>query len=242
MTVARAHGLTKGFMEIVSYCPDRVINARINKLHQAPPESRSHNQQELLEAMKQTAIHTLGWPIGMVMTREDARPQPFADGIRATVLAEVKDIFDHWALRNDGVFYLLATLFEDERAEHTLFVDTRILRVTETLLRISRLYAQLGAAPTDIIVMNIRHTGLKGRQLTFADPRRGAFALLHERRCLEDESVTTLKEPLKDYNTLLVDLVYKVVMNMTVLFDYYQADKQQVVAPLVENFRAGRIL
>lgn len=45
-------------------------------------------QSELLQAAEKATVHTFGWPIGVVMTREGASPQPRTDGIVAEVFAQ----------------------------------------------------------------------------------------------------------------------------------------------------------
>jgi hypothetical protein len=42
--------------------------------------------------------------------------------------------YDYWALRENGVFYLLQSLFEDDRDANAIFFNSRLVRVTESLL------------------------------------------------------------------------------------------------------------
>jgi hypothetical protein len=92
-------------------------------------------QDELLKAASSAQIHTFGWPIGVVLeSPEEFKPSPIADGIVAGIQRAEEHAFDYWSLRRDGSFYLMQSLFEDQRASKALFFDTRIVRIAETLL------------------------------------------------------------------------------------------------------------
>ena len=123
----------QGFMEIAFYSPNAVIN---------------QPQDALLNAAKSSTIHTFGWPIGIVVERDDKRPRPTTEGIVAEIDATHRNgerSYDYWALTKQGDFYSLMDLFEDGRRENRIFFDTRIVRTTETLMYCSRLFRGLGA-------------------------------------------------------------------------------------------------
>jgi len=107
------------------------------------------SQIELLNAVRKSGIRTFGWPIGITLeNRDEYRPRPFEDGIRAEVAILDRSLsgrpsYDYWALRSNGDFYLLQSLFEDQRAENKIFFNTRIVRVTEALLFAANLYEHL---------------------------------------------------------------------------------------------------
>lgn len=228
LEIAQENNLQKGLMQVIAYLPETTLNVSQDRLH---------------EAMELTQIHIFGRPIGLVMTREDKAPKPFADGIRATILVDDKTHFDYWALRNDGVFYLLKTLFEDTRSkrqEGEIFIDTRVVRVTETLIRLSRLYKKLGVQGKEKIVVKIRHSGLRGRVLSVASPMR--MPILHERPCLEEEIETVIEENVGDIESKIVELVYRIVSELAILFNFFKVSKEGFVAPVVENFKNGRII
>src|SRR5262249_19846157 len=107
---------------------------------------------DLLIAADKAQIHQFGWPIGAVLS--NFRPRPFKDGIRAEVriqnsMMTGRPTYDYWALGSDGAFYLLQSLFEDDRGEKKIFFEIRIVRVTEALLYAARLYRNLGLPPDD---------------------------------------------------------------------------------------------
>lgn len=242
LDIAKAQRLDKCLMEVVAYPPDAVVNAQQDAWNmtkeQTPEKTLKFRQDELRQAMDQTQIHSFGWPIGLVMTRPEYVPKSCKDGIRATIVTDGltgRSSFDYWALRTDRVFYLLKTLFEDERSEGKIFVDTRIVRTAETFMRVSRLYQALNVGPEERVVIRVRYTGLRGRALSAADPGRATMRF-HQHVCIEDEAETWVKERLKDIESKLVDLVHAAVSELCMLFDYFQPSKERVVQPLVEQF------
>lgn len=239
---AKANQLDKCLMEVTAYCPDKVVNARQDEWRRAGGEALRVRQQALRQAMEQTQLHAFGWPIGVVLDRPEFEPKAYQDGIRASILVDDKSQYDYWALRSDLVFYLLKTLFEDTRSEGKIFLDTRIVRTAETLLRISRLYGALGIPADERVVVRIRYTGLKGRVLTAAHPTRARLVSAYSRRaCVENEVESSVRERLGDVEPKLVDLVHAAVSELTILFDYFEPSKEQVVQPIIEQFLKGQL-
>jgi hypothetical protein len=87
-------------------------------------------QPVLLSAVEGAQVKTFGWPIGLVLNRDEFKPRPTSEGIRAEVsivqggeLAHLgRTSYDYWYMRRTGDFYFLQSLFEDERAEDALFL------------------------------------------------------------------------------------------------------------------------
>ena len=141
------------------------MELRIGVLHQL-----SKSQVELLNAVKQSEIKTFGWPIAITLeNRDEYRPRPYGDGIKAEVSIASgnndRTSFDYWALRASGDFFLLQSLFEDTRRDHEIFFDTRIVRVTESLMFAENLYTKLGVPPEARVGIRVVHHGLNGRDL-----------------------------------------------------------------------------
>src|SRR5882672_426383 len=139
----------------------------------------SKSQIELLNAVKQSEIRTFGWPIGVTLeNREEYRPRPYDDGIKAevSIVEGDRNSFDYWAARSNGDFYLLQSLFEDSRKPNQIFFDTRIVRITECLMFIEGLYSKLGVPPEARVGIQITHGGLKGRELSSASSNRHIFS------------------------------------------------------------------
>jgi MinD-like ATPase involved in chromosome partitioning or flagellar assembly len=221
---ARAfEGLSKsgrqGFMEVVFYSPNAVI---------------IQPQDALLYAARNAAIHTLGWPIGIVLEKEDKRPRPTTEGIVAEIEATRggERSYDYWALTKQGDFYSLIDLLEDRMGENSIFFNTRIVRTTETLLYCSRLVRGLGANGNTRVILAVRHGGLKGRVLSdrYSEP---AFST-------EDEITSVVSFLLSDLDRDLVDLVEKLCEPLFLIFDF-QRFGRHVYQKIVTDFVNGRV-
>jgi hypothetical protein len=211
------------------------MELRANVLH---PLSKS--QIELLNAVKLSEIRTFGWPIGITLeSREEYRPRPYKDGIKAEIsIAEGdRSSFDYWAARSNGDFYLLQSLFEDNRKPNQIFFDTRVVRVTESLMFIERLYSKLGVPPEARVGIQITHGGLKGRELSNASPNRHMFS---HGSSEENESTSEITTILGTMGETRVDDVRKIVEPMFMLFNFMQFNAS-VYDDIVRNFERGII-
>ena len=75
-------------------------------------------QKGLLEAATLSQVPTHGWPIGIVLSKSEWKPQPRIDGIATQAVVRHSNnynyyTFDYWYLRKNGDFYLLKDLCED---------------------------------------------------------------------------------------------------------------------------------
>ncbi len=200
------------------------------------------SQIELLNAIRNSSIHTFGWPIGVLLeNRDEFRPRPVADGVVAEVSlpegkSSGKPSYDFWALRSNGDFYLRQSLFEDERSEKRVFVDTRVVRVTESLMFCANLYENLGVAGDAPLSIRVTHRGLKGRTLTAASPNR----IVTPATTLEDISESNTQASIAALRQHLSDHVVQVVEPMFMLFDFKRFDRK-VFNEIVSNFAAGKV-
>lgn len=211
------------------------------ELRTAVLSSIAKTQIELLNAVRQSEIRTFGWPIGITLeNRDEYRPRPYGDGIRAEVSVgnkpDDRQSYDYWSLRSNGDFFLLQSLFEDSRKPKEIFFDTRIVRVTESLMFTERLYTTLGAPPDSNIAIRISHVGLQGRTLTSASQNRW----LHPRKSHEAQSWSEIVTTLGDMQKNRVDDVRRILEPMFMLFDFMQFNVE-VYEDIVRNFEAGRV-
>jgi hypothetical protein len=202
----------------------------------------SKSQIELLNAVKQSEIRTFGWPIGLTLeNKEQYRPKPYGNGIRAEIsivgAPNERTSFDYWALRSNGDFYLLQSLFEDTRTTKKVFFDTRIVRVTECLMFIENLYNKLGAPQEARVGIRISHGGLMNRSLESASPNRLVFPKLTS----ENECSSEITMELGRMKETRVDDVQKLLEPMFMLFDFSQFDPA-VYNEIVRKFESGRVL
>jgi len=203
-------------------------------------------QMELLNEVSKSQIHTFGWPIGVILgNRDEYRPRPLNDGIRAEVVINERALsglpsYDYWALRVNGDFYLLQSLFEDGRDEQTknkIFFNTRIVRVTEALLFASNLYENLGVAPETKLSIRIAHKGLAGRELTSSNPFNRSVS---PAQAIEDESQAHLVETIGQLRPRLTQNVMRITEPLFMLFDFKRF-REDVYEDIVSKFVKGQV-
>jgi hypothetical protein len=210
------------------------------ELRFGPHDELAKSQLDLLNAVRKSEIHTFGWPIAITLDhRDEHRPRPFADGIRAEISIAEESLtgrksYDYWAARRSGDFYLLQSLFEDMRGEKLMFFNTRIVRVTEALMFASNLYANLGASPEANLSFRVAHRGLAGRTLTSAGGNRHVFPRIsHESTC-EAEIVVALGK----MRETLVEDVRRLVEPLFMLFEF-QEFNESIYTDIVRRFEKG---
>jgi hypothetical protein len=205
-------------------------------------ESFNKAQIELLNAVRKSSIHTFGWPLAVMLeNQEEYRPRPVVDGIRAEISIPEKSMsgkpsYDFWALRSSGDFYLLQSLFEDQRAEKKLYFNTRIVRVTEALLFSSNLYATLGAAPSSRMSIRVTHRGLRGRTMDSSNFNRDVW----ERTTTEDSAQAEIVIEVGEVRASLIEAVQKLVAPMFMLFDFAEFS-DSVYTDIVRRFEKGEV-
>lgn len=107
-------------------------------------DSINKSQIELLNSVRKSEIHTFGWPIGITLeNREEYRPRPYGDGIRTEISSKEnlllgRNSYDYWALRSNGDFFLLQSLFEDSR--RTLSFSIHVSCVSLKLFFLPRIF------------------------------------------------------------------------------------------------------
>ena len=205
-------------------------------------EQIKKSQVELLYAVRKSEIHTFGWPIGITLEdRDEFKPRAYGDGIRAEVAIDRGDFsgrpsYDYWALRSNGDFYLLQSLFEDQRTENKLFFNTRIVRLAESLLFGANLYGHLGVTPETRMSIRVVHRGLKGRQLASSSFNRHVSPSATR----EEESQAEIVLEIGRIQPELVDSVRKVTEPLFMLFDFREFS-EEVYSDIVRRFEAGEV-
>ena len=203
----------------------------------APPKI-SRTQTELNEAARTSEIRTFGWPIGIYLgNRDEYRPRPIPDGIVAVIDRTERDIFDYWTWRRNGDFYILKSLFEDQREPMKLFFDTRIVRTTELFLYCARMYTKLGVDPTHEIFIQTTYGGLKGRTIDAAGSRR---PIRPYQPCAANEITAKTSTTLEKIEVDLASLVKELLEPVFVLFDFFSIN-DNIYEEIVNDFVNGRV-
>ena len=189
---------------------------------------------ELLQVAHSSMIDTFMWPIG-IMDLDSIKPRPTSNSIVNTVIREGKS-YDFWALRQDGSFYLLQTLFEDSQGANDLFFNTRIVRTTEMLMYLSRLYDGLNVPKNTAVTFILRHIGLAGRSIS-ATSNRLMFRSFGPAR--EKEIESTITTDLSTLDESLSQHVQNLLVPVFTLFDFFQLE-QGIYDQIVTDFKQGR--
>jgi len=193
------------------------------------------DHRTLLNVAERSAIHTFGWPIGVVLHVEDGKPKPDADGIIARI--STREGLDYWALRLNGDFYLAQNLFENSRDPSAIFFNTRMVRVAEALLYSRNLYSNLGMRDGGMIRFRIGHAGIRGRRLSTSSPNRIMWPLERTASADASECVVEFEHPLTDRG--VVEKTRELLNPLFVLFDFFKPD-ESVYQDVVGNFLQGR--
>lgn len=198
------------------------------------------SQLDLLAAVRSSQIHTFGWPIGVVLeNRDEYRPRPFGDGIRAEIAIERdaltgRESYDYWALAKNGDFYLCQNLFEDMREDGKIYFNTRIVRVTEALMFAGGLYSHIGVPPETRISVRVAHSGLSGRVLGSAGGRRHVWP----RKCIDDRCETETVVTLGTVRETLVADVRLLTAPLFLLFEFAEFE-DRIYEDIVRRFERG---
>ncbi len=199
----------------------------------------------MLLAADRTAIHTFGWPVGVVLHVDGKKPEPFKIGNDAgiKVMIASSEHTDYWTLTKKGEYYILMSLFEDQRSEKKIFIDTRTIRITEYFLRTAKLYQALGVPSGEGLMIRIEHGGLKGRILSAANSLR-AWSIMEDRKCSENIVLNVFEKTIADCLNLssLQEMVYEVIKSITEMCNMFVPDKKRVTDPIVESFLQGKII
>jgi len=196
------------------------------------------SQNELLESVRTSKISTFGWPIGLMgFGSNEMKPKPLKDGIINSISGMSGSSYDFRALKQDGSFYLLKSLFEDKNAKNQIFFNTRIVRTTEMLMFLSRLYRKLEVPSTNSMSFSLRHAGLHGRYLSSIGSRKlfGTYGPSSENDIETDINIVLSKLD-ESIPSLISDLLSPVFM----LFDFFTLD-QKIYDDIVENFKSGKV-
>jgi hypothetical protein len=119
------------------------------------------------------------------------------------------------------------------RVASSIFFDTRIVRVTESLMFAQNLCSKFGAPP-DRVRIRVTHVGLKGRKLAAASPNR-----LMLEKAAASENISTIEfTTVCSMEETRVEDVRRVVEPMSLLFDFTEL-QAGVYEEIVRNFERG---
>ena len=192
------------------------------------------SQAQLLEAATKAQLKLSGWPFGIVMTKDEFRPRPKRDEIVTEIGGQERDLYDYWALRDNGDFYLCESLFEDTKQAGRFSYATRVTRIAESLLYCARLYNFLDVSDSSMVNVYVRHGGLKGRILVGEGPLGGD---LRDHMTTEEEvdkSVSVILQSLRSKEQV-VKLVKDLAQPLFIVFNYFELS-DSAYSHIVSNY------
>lgn len=202
------------------------------------PPKPNFTPQELNEAARISTLST-SWPIGVYLgNRVEYKPKPKTDGIVAEInISGVS--YDYWAIRRNGDFYLLRSIYEDQRDSAKIFFDIRIIRITEVLLYCARLFNNLKIDSTKNVSIVIKHGGIKGRIIGVANASKDTF--YDNRICEENDFESKIITPLSGLESNLVANVKELTQPLFELFYFFEIS-DNIYDELVNGFVEGKIV
>ncbi len=207
---------------VIEKLESRGIKRKMEILISPFVQSLNIPQNILLDNADYSQIHTFGWPIGIVFKNiPQLKPKPKTDGIISEIVeSPVSQSYDYNYFKKNGQIFITKTLFEETNFQDSIIPEVRIKRTTELLLFISRFYTKCNLPLNEKIKIRIKYSGLKGNRINFAT--RGISRI--QRIANEDESSIEITTSIADIEKRLPELVKDLVMNIFVLFDYYEPE------------------
>jgi hypothetical protein len=204
------------------------------------------DQSQLLEAAQKATLHNTGWPIGLVIYTDTAKPFATNDGITETLSFKDSGPFaptlDYWYLRNDGTYFFTRNYNEEKgfgKGKRLMYFDIRIWRITEALEHCISLYRALNIDPQSKIHITITHLDIKDRILTAADQMR-AFTMLGSRVSGSNETVWEIDATLDELAVKLDEFAEASLRELFVLFDFWKPEPG-IIEGIIKAYHISRM-
>jgi transcriptional regulator with XRE-family HTH domain len=206
---------------------------------------------QLQKLIEQAKVRHTGWPMFVVMTKDELAPREQDGTIEAWIKPPAKGFpraladsahCDFWRAAPTGRFFLMRGYQEDSQetvAPGTIFDTTLpIWRLSEGLLHAARMAELLGHHGAAGITVRFRalYTGLTGRVLRSL---QGPGFLLEATPAKSDEAMLETVVPAADIETNLVEIVLPMVASLYERFGVPHIAPEFVAAE-VSRFRSGR--
>jgi transcriptional regulator with XRE-family HTH domain len=208
---------------------------------------------ELLKLIEKAEIRHTGWPMFVIMTRSEFKPQEIDglveawmkpdDGTKLRALADPAHC-DFWRAAPSGRFFIMRGYQEDAQETvppGTIFDTTLpIWRLGEGLLHGARMAALLKEdAKSEVNVrFRARYSGLAGRVLRSLNP--GSIGLLHDAHAAKsDEAILETALPAHKIEEDLAAAVHPLISSLYERFSVPQIHSE-FVAGEIARFRQGR--
>jgi len=212
--------------------------------HWLPDLEEVFDQKILLEVAEKSQLHNTGWPIGVVLYKDDGKPKPLTEGIEASIISKISGGIDYWYFKTDGCYYFARTFEEDfagdkseGKTEKMLYFDIQIWRIAEALLHSVQLYNSLKVSPSEKIKVQISWFGISDRILT-ASP--SSMKHIFSRKSSESKAIWKKETTLGELSTKWEDFTIEAANKLFLMFDYFAID-ENVARDIIKEFKKSRI-
>lgn len=190
--------------------------------HQLIPPPPPVSLSRLSEILRLSKGRETGWPIGVILTKEELRPHPFEEGIEAWIDSHVMTHgLDYWYARRTGFFYQTRAFEEDlelQPGAGVLDVTLPIWRMGEAMLHASRVARNYGS-PVEHIRFYSRYQGLAGRVLWSHRPE---IDLFERYVCRSDVWSNQIDLPVEFDREGLVTMLHRLLTPLYEQFDLFE--------------------
>lgn len=208
--------------------------------HYLPNNYREFEVEQLKNALQKAEVKRTGWPIGVYLTVGDQHPHPEPDGIKAEYNQSGYLHIDYWYAKSRGEFYFARNLESDsghgkDKPNTSLYFDTLIWRIAESLEHCISYYRELGIPETERVGVKVTLDGLNGRSLSAWNQMR-AFSLRHY-TCGSERSSWETELELKQLQEQLDEVIYDATKKLLIMFDFFVLNKGVVTDILQREYR-----
>lgn len=194
------------------------------------------DQVTLRNAVRDSNIHTFGWPVVPFVDSPEFQPRSMNDGLVAEIVNQESRSYDYWALLKTGDLFFLSSFFEDEHTEGQIFFNTQIVRVTETLLFLRQMYSVLKLDPVHLFEVTFSYGGLRNRSLTSTGRIRSPNPPRSEEDTCESSIITNIGDIKPHLTTKVIDLLAPLFR----LFDFKEYSRD-IYSQIVIDFVNGKL-
>lgn len=190
--------------------------------YRVSPVEEPLSAAQFLNLLQEIEGHLTGWPVWLVLGRQEMRPHLGDGGVIECSLHETSER-DFWRADPRGQMYLIRCLQEDTREiggvqPGTAFdLTLPVWRTGECVLHAHRLAGRLAASQVEL---QMRWDGLGGRRLAaLASPMRG---LMPGRTSQQNTIETRLRIDAESIPDALPELVRRLTEPLYAAFDFFQ--------------------
>lgn len=202
--------------------------------------SREWTAEELWKAAASSQVYTfnpIGWPVGSCSDSKGFSSESTAEGIMVQI---DNGRYQTWCASLKAEFFFRESYIpEDDHPpwKNTIYFNTRLVRITEGILRYAGMCRQLGVDPDAELVFRIEHSGLADRRLS----RYGVGPFPNDIQrfaCTDSFCASAIKCKLSSVESQITELVKEVAEPLFAVFDFGRLP-DSLIDDVVSSFVKG---